>query len=196
MLTSGVNSEIRNVIGLISPCHSPSQNPAGSGPVSTISFGPAAHADNISTARATTSTKYLRAFRIRPPPLSVEATALSSTRAIGPGGEGRVDGPAYSAITWMVPQVVPTHVYVNLTGRSITMEVISGSRGREVKSRQPDQSDLAHPDVVGLRSTDILATLDDAAADSDRRTRSAIPAASVDAYASLLTIEVKAAGGG
>src|SRR5829696_9617030 len=95
MLTSGVNREIRNVIGLISPCHSPSQNPAGSGPVSTISFGPAAHADNISTARATTSTKYLRAFRIRPPPLSVEATALTSTRAIGPGGEGRVDGPAY-----------------------------------------------------------------------------------------------------
>jgi hypothetical protein len=76
------------------------------------------------------------------------------------------------------------------------MEVILGSRGREFKSRQPDQSDLAHPDVVGLRSTDILATLDDAAADSDRRTRSAIPAASVDAYASLLTIEVKAAGGG
>src|SRR5829696_9040111 len=102
MLTSGVNSEIRNVIGLISPCHSPSQNPAGSGPVSTISFGPAAHAGNISTARATTSTKYLRAFRIRPPPLSVEATALSSTRAIGPevrdGSTGHhVDGAARSA---------------------------------------------------------------------------------------------------
>src|SRR5918993_2266588 len=86
MFTSGVNSEVRNVTGLISPCHRPSQNPAGSGPVSTISFGPAAHADNISTTRTPTSTKYLRAFRIRPPPLSVEATALTSTRAIGPGG--------------------------------------------------------------------------------------------------------------
>src|SRR4029450_12361365 len=89
MLTSGVNSEIRNVIGLISPCQSPSQNPAGSGPVSTISFGPAAHADNISTASTTTSTKYVRAFRIRPPPLSVEDTAHPSTRALGPGGAGR-----------------------------------------------------------------------------------------------------------
>jgi hypothetical protein len=35
-----------NVIGLINPCHKPNQKPAGSGPVSTSSFGPAAQAAN------------------------------------------------------------------------------------------------------------------------------------------------------
>jgi hypothetical protein len=34
------------VIGLINPCHKPNQKPAGSGPVSTSSFGPAAQAAN------------------------------------------------------------------------------------------------------------------------------------------------------
>jgi hypothetical protein len=52
------------VIGLIMPCHRPSQKPAGSGPVSTISFGPAAHAESVNKAMATPSTRYLREVRI------------------------------------------------------------------------------------------------------------------------------------
>jgi hypothetical protein len=41
-----VNNDMMNVIGLINPCHKPNQKPAGSGPVSTSSFGPAAQAAN------------------------------------------------------------------------------------------------------------------------------------------------------
>jgi hypothetical protein len=51
MFTSEVNNEIRNVIGLIRLCHRPSQKPAGSGPVSTISFRPAAHPESVNRAQ-------------------------------------------------------------------------------------------------------------------------------------------------
>jgi len=40
MFTFVVNNDTMKVIGLINPCHEPSQKPAASGPVSTSSFGP------------------------------------------------------------------------------------------------------------------------------------------------------------
>src|SRR4249920_2625059 len=52
MFTFRVNSDTMKVIGLINPCHRPNQKPAGSGPVSTSSFGPAAHAANSSAVPA------------------------------------------------------------------------------------------------------------------------------------------------
>src|SRR5512132_908112 len=48
MFTFVVNNDTMKVIGLINPCHKPSQKPAGSGPVSTSSFGPAAQAASSS----------------------------------------------------------------------------------------------------------------------------------------------------
>src|SRR4029453_15535244 len=146
MLTSGVNSEIRNVIGLMSPCHSPSQNPAGSGPVSTISFGPAAHPDNTSTARTTTSTKYLRAFRIRPPPPSVDASALTTTRALGPGSD-----VAYMGNHIQEP---PTRLHGTRGGKSHRLPVgqsdqwrrrgLRGRRALRMRDPPPAQSGIRH----------------------------------------------------
>ena len=48
MFTFVVNNDTMKVIGLINPCYRPNQKPAGSGPVSTSSFGPAAQAPNSS----------------------------------------------------------------------------------------------------------------------------------------------------
>src|SRR6187551_1652665 len=48
MFTFVVNNDTMKVIGLIKPCHKPNQKPAGSGPVSTSSFGPAAQAASSS----------------------------------------------------------------------------------------------------------------------------------------------------
>src|SRR5215207_7674298 len=57
MFTSLLKSEIRNVIGLIRPCHSPSQNPAASGSFACATvFAPAAHAARTRTAAATNAT--------------------------------------------------------------------------------------------------------------------------------------------
>src|SRR5215468_9373614 len=53
MLTFSLSSEIGNVIGLISPCHSPSQNPAAAVLVCATSFGPAAQDASTRTAAGT-----------------------------------------------------------------------------------------------------------------------------------------------
>jgi hypothetical protein len=56
MVTFVVNNDTMKVIGLINPCHKPSQKPAGSGPVSTSSFGPAAHAASRSAVPESSKT--------------------------------------------------------------------------------------------------------------------------------------------
>ena len=56
MFTFVVNNDTMKVIGLINPCHKPSQKPAGSGPVSTSSFGPAAQAASRSAVPESSKT--------------------------------------------------------------------------------------------------------------------------------------------
>src|SRR5680860_1089029 len=53
MPTPSRNRERTKATGAISPCHSPSQNPAP--PAPALGFGPAAHADSRSASPTTTS---------------------------------------------------------------------------------------------------------------------------------------------
>src|SRR6266536_2464508 len=57
MFTLWLNNETRNVTGLITPCHRPSQNPAmcGASTVATL-FGPAAQAARTSAITTSTTT--------------------------------------------------------------------------------------------------------------------------------------------
>src|SRR5437899_7341534 len=66
MFTPRLNNEIRNVIGLMTPCHRPSQNPAtcGASTCATL-FGPAAQATRASAVTTSTATAVVLHFLIR-----------------------------------------------------------------------------------------------------------------------------------
>jgi hypothetical protein len=83
MFTFVVNKDTMKVIGLIKPCHRPDQKPAGSGPVSTSSFGPAAQAAK-SSATPVRSNAHLALDLIDKTPLQRLSlnTALASARPI------------------------------------------------------------------------------------------------------------------
>src|SRR5665647_3030258 len=99
MFTLSLNSEIRNVIGLIAPCHRPSQNPAGLGVlICATVFGPGAQAARRRTLAATNAMNVIRDFDI--------STSVQGTSQHGFASRSqafrlpRVSRPASSGDLW------------------------------------------------------------------------------------------------
>src|SRR5512132_294880 len=86
MFTFVVNNDTMKVIGLINPCHKPNQKPAGSGPVSTSSFGPAAQAANSNAVPVSSNAHLAPDLIIKPSQIS--HSRLRSPRSLPRAGEG------------------------------------------------------------------------------------------------------------
>src|SRR5664279_871266 len=62
MLTPWLNRDTMNVIGQMSPCQNPNQNPAASGPLIAATLGNGAHAVSTTRASASKTNEAPRAF--------------------------------------------------------------------------------------------------------------------------------------
>src|SRR5450631_1719409 len=125
MFTLLLNNETRKVIGLISPCHRPCQNPAMCTALTGATlFGPAAHEARSSTPAASSPTSAIRDFDIeRPLPPRANTVSGAVVKTPCPGSK-------------LGPRAVDVRRHATSRGaRRQDLGVAAGSRTRRCRAR-------------------------------------------------------------